>query len=57
MSNSEQAFCLIGLVLCLGTCLVWALYEIEDWRRRYRRRVELVRDAMSFVETAKTNHK
>ncbi len=52
MSESEQAFWLIGLVVALGACLVWAIHEIENWRRRQREQAALIRDAMRFVATA-----
>lgn len=49
MPESDQAFCLIGLIICLGACFVWAFSEIEAWRQRQRRRQALVRDAMRSV--------
>jgi len=35
MSDIEQTFCLMGLIVCLGVCFVWALYEIEAWRQQH----------------------
>ena len=49
MSESDQAFCLIGLIVCLGACLIWATFEIESWRQRQRWRQEVVHDAMRTV--------
>lgn len=49
MESSEQAFCLFAVVIGLGSCLVWALYEVEEWRRRRSRRADLLRDATRFV--------
>jgi hypothetical protein len=53
MSNSEQAFCFFGLVLCLGICLVWAVYEIEQWREKRRWRARLLQNAMRLRTAAK----
>jgi hypothetical protein len=53
MSDIEQTFCLMGLIVCLGVCLVWALYEAEAWRQRHRCRVGLIRDAMRSVVTVR----
>ena len=38
MSASDQAFCLIGLTVCLGVCLVYAFQEIEATRQRNQHR-------------------
>jgi hypothetical protein len=46
MFGSEQAFWLIGLIVCLGACLVWAFCEIEARRQRQGRCKELIGDAM-----------
>jgi threonine/homoserine/homoserine lactone efflux protein len=51
MPESDQAFCLIALVICLGACFVWAFCESEAWRRRRLQREELLRDAMRSVAT------
>jgi hypothetical protein len=53
MSDSEQAFCFFGLVLCLGICLVWAIYEIEQWREKRRWRARLLQNAMRLRPAAK----
>jgi hypothetical protein len=53
MSDIEQTFCLMGLIVCLGVCLVWALYEAEAWRQRHRWRAGLIRDAMRSVVTVR----
>jgi hypothetical protein len=53
MSDIEQTFCLMGLIVCLGVCLVWALYEAEAWRQRHRSRAGLIRDAMRSVVTVR----
>ena len=49
MQGSEQAFCFIAVSLSLCACFVWALYEIEEWRRRSHQRAELTREALRFV--------
>ena len=49
MPAGDQAFFLIGIILCLGACLIWAFCEIEIWRQRQRWRQEVIRDAMGTV--------
>ena len=49
MSESDQAFCLIGLIVCLGASLIWATFEIESWRQRQRWRQEVVYHARRTV--------
>ncbi len=41
---------LIAIIGCLGGSLVWALYEIEESRRRSRARAAMVRDALRHVK-------
>jgi hypothetical protein len=38
MLASDQAFCFIGLTVCLGACLVFAFHEIEATRQRKQHR-------------------
>ena len=38
MPASDQAFCLIGLTVCLGACLVFAFHEVEATRPRKQHR-------------------
>ena len=38
MPASDQAFCLIGLTVCLGVCLVYAFHEFEATRQRKQHR-------------------
>ncbi|MFT4118227.1 hypothetical protein [Bradyrhizobium sp.] len=46
---SEQAI-LFGLIsICLGACLVWALWEIEAARERRQRHHEFIRQARRSV--------
>jgi hypothetical protein len=53
VSASDQALWLIGLIVALGVCLTWAIFEIEAWRCRQRWRLEVFRAAMRSV--AKSN--
>ena len=46
---SNQAFLLIALVVCLGGCLIAALHDMEEWRRRRRDRKDMVRAATRAV--------
>jgi hypothetical protein len=38
MPASDQAFCFVGLTVCLGACLVFAFHEIEAPLQRKQRR-------------------
>jgi cbb3-type cytochrome oxidase subunit 3 len=49
---SDQAFLLILISVCLGACLVWAFWEIEEGRRRRQRHLELVHEARRSVKSA-----
>ena len=57
MLASDQAFCLIGLTVRLGACLVFAFHEIEAARQRKQRRKWLLRKAMRSVVTAAEDNK
>ena len=56
MPASDQAFFLIGTILCLDACLIWAFCEIEVWRQRQRWRQEVVGDAMGTVVTVQVEN-
>jgi hypothetical protein len=51
MSDVQKTLCLFALIICLGTCFIWALYEIEMWRQRRRWHAKLVSDARRSVVT------
>lgn len=44
---------LIAIIACLSCSLIWALYEIEQWRARSRTRAALVREAFRHVKRTK----
>jgi hypothetical protein len=46
---SDRAFLLMLISVCLGACFVWALWEIEETRRRRHRHQEFVREARRSV--------
>ena len=48
-SAIDQAFLLVLITASLGACLVWALWEIEESRRRLQRQRELVSEARRSV--------
>jgi Major Facilitator Superfamily len=50
MLASDQAFCFIGLTVCLGVCLVFAFREIEATRQRKQHR-KLSRAALSSADS------
>jgi hypothetical protein len=50
MPEAEMAVVLIAIIVCLGVSLVWALFEIEQSRRRSRSRAAMVRDATRHVK-------
>ncbi len=52
MLASDQVFCFIGLTVCLGAGLVFALHEIEATLQRKQHRKWLLRNAMQSVVTA-----
>jgi hypothetical protein len=56
MEPADQAFLLIGLVICLGGCLVAGLHAVERWRQRRRRREDMIRAAMRMVVAPKSRH-
>jgi hypothetical protein len=49
MTDTTQALCFVLLVICLGSCLIRAFWEIESARQRRRERNQFVRDAMRAV--------
>jgi hypothetical protein len=49
MSDTTQALCLVLLVICLGSCLIRAFWELESARQRRREQIQFVRDAMRTV--------
>ena len=55
MLASDQAFCLVGLAVCLGACLVCAFHRIEATRQRKQYRKWLLRNAMRSVVAAEEN--
>lgn len=46
MSDIDQVFCFLLLILCLGACLVAAFREIEATRQRKRERRQFIRETM-----------
>jgi hypothetical protein len=44
-SAGDQALCFILISVCLGACFVWAIWEIEEARRRSSQRRGLVNEA------------
>jgi len=46
---SNQAFLLMLISVCLGACLVWAFWEIEEAQRRRRQRRDLVHGARRSI--------
>ncbi len=34
MTYSDQAFLLLLITICLGTCSIWAFWELEQSRKR-----------------------
>jgi hypothetical protein len=52
MSNINQTLCFLLLIICLGGCFIWALWEVEAARQRRRQRTQLVREAMRTVLTS-----
>ena len=42
---ADQAFLLVAISVCLGACLVWAIWEVEEACRHRQQKRELVRDA------------
>jgi hypothetical protein len=53
MTGNEDVICFLGLVLCLGVCLMRAFWEIERWRQGRRRLVRLTDEAMTSVFSAR----
>lgn len=53
MDAADQALLLIGLVTCLGACLVAGLYELERWRERRRGCEDMIRAATRLVVVPK----
>ena len=53
MREAEMAAGLIAIIGCLGSCLVWALYEFEQSRQRSRTLAAMVRDARKSVKSTK----
>jgi hypothetical protein len=49
MSDTTQALCLVLLVICLGSCLIRAFWELESARQRRREQIQFVRDAKRTV--------
>jgi cbb3-type cytochrome oxidase subunit 3 len=50
---SDQAFFLIVISICLGACLVWAFWNIEEARQRHQQRRELVRAARRAMSSSR----
>jgi hypothetical protein len=48
-SAGDQAFFLILVIACLGASFVWALWEIEEARRRQKHNREIVQKARRSV--------
>jgi hypothetical protein len=49
MSDIDQTLWFLVLIVCLGGCFVWALWEIEAARQRWRERRQFVRDAVRSI--------
>jgi hypothetical protein len=49
MSDTTQALCLVLLVICLGSCLIRAFWELESARQRRREQIQFVRDTKRTV--------
>jgi hypothetical protein len=49
MTEITQTLCLVGVVVCLCPCLIWAFVELESARQRRRERNRFVREAMRTV--------
>jgi hypothetical protein len=45
MGDTTQALCLVLLVICLGSRLIRAFWELESARLRRREQIQFVRDA------------
>jgi hypothetical protein len=54
MPASDQAFCFIGLTVCLGACLVFAFHEIEATRQRKQHRKLALSSADSTKRTGRS---
>lgn len=50
MSEAETAFGMIAVIGCLGACLVWAFYELEQLHQRSRSRAAMLREAFKHVK-------
>jgi hypothetical protein len=46
MSDVDQTFFFLLLIVCLGACLITAFWEIEQARQRRREREHFIREAM-----------
>ena len=51
MSDINQTLCFLFLIICLGGCFTWALWEVEAARQRRRQRKQIVYEAMRTVLT------
>jgi hypothetical protein len=49
MTDTTQALCFVLLVICLGSCLIRAFWEIESARQRRRERNQFVRHTTRTV--------
>jgi hypothetical protein len=48
-SPIDLAFLLLLITVCLGACLIWAFWEIEEFRQRKQRHRELSSEARRSV--------
>lgn len=53
MQAADQAACLIALVVCLGACLICAIYELERFRTRRKKLARMTELAMQTVDARK----
>ncbi len=52
-SECDQTFLLLVIVVCLGACLVWAFWEIENARERRRQQLTMLREARRVIRPPK----
>ena len=50
--NSIKRFVFLLIVVCLGTCLVWAFWEIENARERRRQQLTVLNNARRTIQLA-----
>jgi hypothetical protein len=49
LSESDQTFLLLLIIVCLGACLVWAFWEIENARERRRQQSTILSEARRMI--------